>query len=243
MHSLFVLGSGASILTSERACSGVMLGNKLLDCGFGVLANLRRSKIDLDRIDEFYITHTHADHIGDFTGILWAMQLEGRRRPLRIVCSRDTSYVLSEIIRLHSTPKDFIKYELTFLRPEEIGVRYCKTRHEPENLAYRLKIESKEIVYTGDTGYSSYVIDLSKDADVLIHESTFLKGQESYAERTNHSTVEDAARVAQSANARRLILTHLSPFNSNKDKEYLEEAKRIYDGEVIVARDLLSIEL
>lgn len=58
------------------------------------------------------------------------------------------------------------------------------------------------------------MIELAKDVDLLIHECTFL--EEIITERdcwTGHSGPKGAGRVAQRAGAKKLVLTHLGPYD------------------------------
>lgn len=244
MVELLFLGTGASMVTAKRACPGILLGGRrLLDCGFGVLVNLRRAGVSLDDIGELYISHTHADHIGDFTGLLWAMQLEGRRRPLRVISSGGAAAALERIAKAQSTPEGFIKFPLSFVRPKDAGVEASRSEHAPENLAYRVTQDGIDVVYTGDTAYSPAVARLSKGTHVLIHDCTFLDSQRDEALSSGHSTAGDAARTANEAGVDRLIMIHISPLNEEKEEEYLEEARRIFSGRVTVARDLMRLDV
>src|SRR5207253_10595325 len=54
--------------------------------------------------NDLYISHTHSDHIGDFTGLVWAMAMEGRTKPLRVVSSSSAGTALERILDLQSTP-------------------------------------------------------------------------------------------------------------------------------------------
>lgn len=54
------------------------------------------------------------------------------------------------------------------------------------------------------------MIEFAKDADLLIHDSTFEAGKENKALETGHSTAKDAAKIAKEANVKYLVLTHLS---------------------------------
>ena len=104
MPKLTFLGTSGSVLTKERMCAGILFDDKLLDVGFGVLTNLIRSGKKLDSISDLYISHTHSDHIGDFTGLVWAMAMEGRTKPLRVVSSSSAGAALDRILDLQSTP-------------------------------------------------------------------------------------------------------------------------------------------
>ena len=231
------------MVTAERMCSGLLFGNKLLDCGFGVLANLRRASIPLDQIEELYVSHTHADHIGDFTAFVWAMQLEERAKPLKIVCSESTARTLRRLLRIQSTPRGFVKFELKFETPGTARVRALRTNHSQENLAFFVEHDGRTLVYSGDTAYFEPLAAFGRQADILVHESTFLTGQTELAEQTSHSTAEQAAQIAAKAGVQKLALTHLSPLNEGKNATCAEEARQLYVGTIIFASDLLRVSL
>jgi ribonuclease Z len=101
--------------------------------------------------------------------------------------------------------------------------------------------KGRKIVYSGDTRACAEMVHLAREADVLIHESTFDGSQEEKALTTGHSTSRSAARVAAVAQVRKLILTHLS--TRYRDADILKkEAAEIFP-EVMVAEDLMSVEV
>jgi len=237
MAKLTFLGTSGSVLTKERMCAGILFEDKLMDVGFGVLTNLVRSGRKLDSINEVYISHTHSDHVGDFTGLVWAMAMDGRTKPLRVVGSAGTAATLERILDLQSTPYAWVKFDITFVRPEDVGVKSVTTVHDPENLAYRFQTERGDLVYIGDTAKSEKISEFAKGCDLLIHDSTYLDGQESVAAVTRHSTARDAATTAKLAKARRLVLTHISPGNEGAEKRYLAEASTVFDRRIVMAKD------
>lgn len=237
MAKLTFLGTSGSVLTKERMCAGILFEDKLMDVGFGVLTNLVRSGRKLDSINEVYISHTHSDHVGDFTGLVWAMAMDGRTKPLRVVGSAGTAATLERILDLQSTPYAWVKFDITFVRPEDVGVKSVTTVHDPENLAYRFQTERGDLVYIGDTAKSEKISEFAKGCDLLIHDSTYLDGQEWVAAVTRHSTARDAANTAKLAKARRLVLTHISPGNEGAEKRYLAEASTVFDRRIVMAKD------
>jgi ribonuclease BN (tRNA processing enzyme) len=238
MAKLTFLGTSGSVLTKERMCAGVLFEDKLIDVGFGVLTNLLRSGTKLEAINDVYISHTHSDHIGDFTGLLWAMAMENRTKRVRVVSSASTASTMEKILELQSTPWSFVKFDIDFVRPGDVGVETVTTIHDPENFAYRFQTEHGGLVYIGDTAKSGKISEFAKDCDLLIHDATFLDGQESVAAITRHSTARDAGNTAKLAGARRLVLTHISPGNGGAEKRYLVEASAAFDGQIVVANDL-----
>ncbi len=237
MTRLTVLGTSGSVVTKERMCTGILFEDKLIDVGFGVLTNLVKSDAKLDSINEVYISHTHSDHIGDFTGLIWAMAMDNRTKPVRVISSASTAATLKKILQLQSTPPPWVKFDIVFVRPKAVNVKCLTTIHFPKNLAFRFETEPGDLVFVGDTARYRKVADFAKGCDLLIHDATFLDGQESLAAVTNHSTAKDAAITARDAGARRLLLTHIAPLNSGNEQKYLAEAAASFDGQVVVARD------
>nr|WP_321498823.1 ribonuclease Z [uncultured Methanolobus sp.] len=100
----------------------------------------------------------------------------------------------------------------------------------------------RKIVYTGDTRPCKTILEASKDADLLIHDSTLASDQQEWAIESMHSTSEEAARLAKEANVLKLVLTHISSRYSDNPTQLLEEAKKIF-GNVIVAEDLMELDV
>ncbi|ETA74871.1 ribonuclease Z [Ligilactobacillus equi] len=66
------------------------------------------------------------------------------------------------------------------------------------------------ITILGDTRQVPNIETLAQDADILVHESTFGKGEGKLARNYYHSTSVQAATVAQKAGVKQLLLTHIS---------------------------------
>ena len=99
----------------------------------------------------------------------------------------------------------------------------------------------RKVVYTGDTKPSGEIIELARDADVLIHDCTLDAGHGELAAEFGHSTAEEAARVAKAARVNVLYLVHLSP--RYEDNAVLEkEARRVFKRSV-VPNDLDEFEV
>lgn len=91
------------------------------------------------------------------------------------------------------------------------------------------------VTILGDTKKTANSVILAKDADVLVHESTFEGSEQKMARDYNHSTNRDAAEVALESGAKRLLLTHISARYLGKDAYALEqEAQKIFKHTHIV---------
>jgi ribonuclease Z len=81
----------------------------------------------------------------------------------------------------------------------------------------------------GDTRECPAVLDLSRNADVLVHEATFASDKQELAEQFYHSTAAQAARLAVQAQVKMLVLNHISPrYQDGEEQELLNEAKSIF---------------
>ncbi|MFA9556287.1 ribonuclease Z [Evansella sp. AB-rgal1] len=103
--------------------------------------------------------------------------------------------------------------------------------------------KGKIVTILGDTRYTEASIRLARDADLLVHESTFAVGDEALAFDYFHSTAVHAAEIAKAANVRKLILNHISSrYQKDAVDQLLEGAKAVF-SHTFVAEDLASFSL
>jgi len=104
------------------------------------------------------------------------------------------------------------------------------------------KRRGRKVTYSGDTVPCENLIELGKNSDLLIHESTFSKELSDIALEKKHSTSVDAAIDAKKMGAKQLILTHISSRYQEDAVKLLEEAKEIFPN-TLLAIDLMKISL
>ena len=106
--------------------------------------------------------------------------------------------------------------------------------------------KGESFVYCSDTIFSESAVSLSKNADLLVHESTFSHDDESMAYEKFHSTTVMAAKTALLSNTKKLIITHFSPRYTNKNSitpnDLLKEAQKIFPN-THIAKDFLTTEI
>lgn len=103
--------------------------------------------------------------------------------------------------------------------------------------------KGRKIVYTGDSAPSEAILELSKGADVLMHDSTSDAALVAKANQYGHSSNVQAAETARAANVQTLLLVHISPrFGKDDEPRILAEAKAVFPGTVL-ASDLLELDV
>jgi ribonuclease Z len=98
----------------------------------------------------------------------------------------------------------------------------------------------RRIVISGDTAPCQTVEVYAHEADLLVHEATFLDDERVRARETGHSTALQAATVARDAGVRLLALTHLSTRYFPRDVR--AEAQTIFPA-TVVPRDFDAIDV
>jgi ribonuclease Z len=98
----------------------------------------------------------------------------------------------------------------------------------------------RTVVLSGDTMPCDMTRLVAWEADLLVHEATFLEEDAERAAETRHSTAAGAARVAAAASARMLALTHISPRYTGG--QVRDEARETFEN-VVVPRDFDRIEI
>lgn len=114
--------------------------------------------------------------------------------------------------------KDVEKEDGSIVRAEDVTLPPKRTR---------------SYAFCSDTAYKEDIIPLIKGVDLLYHEATFTKDKLERAKATKHSTAEQAATIAKMAEARKLIIGHLSARYKTVEK-HEAEAQAIFEKTQVV---------
>jgi ribonuclease BN (tRNA processing enzyme) len=241
---LTVLGCSGSVPGPDSPASGYLVEQDgfrvLLDLGHGAFGALQRH-LRPSEVDAIVISHLHADHCIDLTAFVVGLRYggvgfrtDGRRIPLigpagtrdRIESAYDPlarKLGLQEMFGFSPHPAPG--------RPVELGpfsVDMAPANHPVPTSAVRLRAGGRTLVYSGDTGESSALVDLARGADVLLCEATFAPDDPYVPDL--HLTGRQAGEHAAKAAVDRLIVTHVPPWASREVAA--DEAARAFPGRV-----------
>ncbi len=253
------IGTVGSALTKELTYSSILIDDSLLlDCGEGTTQKLISLNC-INSIENICLTHLHNDHfLGIFSMLWYYWIISQRKNALKIIGPPNTDSTITSILKLINTPDDAIKFDLKFeiLRNTDkiqifkllnYNIKSIRVVHTPIAFAYRIEnINSKKsICYVGDSSSCENIINLAKKCDVLICESTFPDEYKKFAHKYGHCTPSDAAEIANQAEIKTLILTHISAvFQNEKDLNRIKnQAENKFKNKIIIAKDLMTLKI
>jgi ribonuclease BN (tRNA processing enzyme) len=112
--------------------------------------------------------------------------------------------------------------------------------HPVEAYAIRVDAGGRSLVFSGDTGPTDGLVELSRGADLALFEASFLSRYENLPPNL-HLTATQAAEHATRAGVDRLVLTHLVPWTPRDETR--EEAAAVYTGTLDLASPGLVVEV
>ena len=96
-------------------------------------------------------------------------------------------------------------------------------------------VKGRIVAILGDTRKNPHSYGLAKDADVLVHESTYAQGESNLAHAYYHSTNVQAAALAKRAHVKHLVLTHISARYTGRLSDVLQsQARKVFKHTTVV---------
>ena len=99
-----ILGCGSALPTLHHMASSqvVELRDKqfMVDCGEGTQVQIRRSRINFNKIQAVFISHIHGDHCFGLIGMISTFGLQGRKSPLQVYAPAALGPMLQSQIEL-----------------------------------------------------------------------------------------------------------------------------------------------
>lgn len=219
MVRLTFLGTGDAFNSGGRFFTSILIDGSLrvlLDCSPNVVHALEKLSHPINTISHILITHVHGDHAGGLPFILLNL-IHKNRGKITIIGPDELNAFVIDTYRLFYKKTD--AQDVFQVNPPSsklpFKLEYIEGVHPVTSYIYRLEIDGKSIVYTGDTAKMD-LSSFAKDADILIHEASSLSPQ---AGEFGHSTPFEAAESAASSGVKLLALIHSPGFSSEVKKK------------------------
>ena len=245
-----ILGSGTGIPSLNRQAPGYLLEvaemRWLVDCGSGTLLQLERIQKSFRDLDGVFITHTHADHIGDLTPMVHAFRLPGlpRDKPFTLFGPPGFSAFFKEIVTPVVSPPTTFPFHVAEV-PSAMSWGTVQILSHPtvhtdrlDSVAYRFEKNGKSIVFSGDCDFDDGIIEFATETDLLILDCSTLDANKV----DGHLSAKLAGLVAAQARAKRLVPTHLYPISA-ADSQRIKECRTHFSGPVDLAEDLMTLRV
>ncbi len=264
---LIILGTGnATVTKCYNTCFAIKKAEEyfLVDTGGGngILSQLEKAEIPMERIRNIFISHEHTDHV---LGLIWLIRMIATRMKngkyegnLNIYCHEELKETILTIVRL-TVQKKF--YEMIGQRIFFHTIKDGETR---EIMGYCLRFfdirstkakqfgfttileNGKKFTFIGDENFQEHEAVYVENADWFLHEAFCLYEQRDVFKpyEKHHATVKEACEAGERLGVKNLILYHTEDKNIAGRKElYTKEGKRYYSGNLFIPDDLEVLEL
>ncbi|MEC1522556.1 MBL fold metallo-hydrolase [Neobacillus niacini] len=242
----------------------------LVDSGENTTSTLLKIGLPAEKITNMLFTHQHVDHNGGFWNFfIDGWQGPTGRRSLNLVgpqvqelYNTTVNFFKSDLeyrsslgwpkdgiftnVSIQDFTEDKYKFELDGVKISSIPVP-----HTVPTYAYRFDAKGQSVVVSGDLTYSEEFAKFAKNADILVIDgmlaSDFSFVPEQARESLNnglkqsHATLEDLAKMAADAKAKKVVLTHIGLGKVDIPSISKVFSAAGYKGEIIAAVDGLAI--
>ncbi|GAC06058.1 MBL fold metallo-hydrolase [Paraglaciecola chathamensis] len=239
----------------------------LIDAGPGSSVNFGASGADFTDVQAVLLTHLHVDHSADLPAYIKGSYFTQRSENLTVygpsanALMPNTSDYLTHLmgdegafaylsdytddssqadyhIKAQNIPLTPIKRHREKLS-EDITITAIPVHHGPvAAVAWRVDIGSCGITFSGDMSNKNNVLaTLAKDSDILVMHNAVPQSATGAAINL-HMRPLDIGKIAQQANAKRVVLSHFMNRTRNDTQATLKFVQQHYSGKVEIATDM-----
>jgi ribonuclease BN (tRNA processing enzyme) len=248
----------------------------IVDMGEGAAANFAKTGANQNAVNVILLSHLHPDHVSDLPGFLWGAQVFERDHALTVIGPSGNEFfpdtemflkqlfgptgafpVMQELLNQESPFHLDIKMvdaqtvqSSSILQLDDVNVSAYPVCHgKAPSLAYRIDGPDFSIVFSGDqdgvdAGFSAF----AKNTDLLILHTAMSSVAINHPFTKVIGFPRRLAELAKSAEAKKVILSHLMAFPADHPKadnfslsnpeRLLQSIREVYLGEIFIASDL-----
>jgi ribonuclease Z len=198
-----ILGSGDPFVRPSQGSASVLIevGNAerdlfFFDLGSGALKNFDGLGLPVTATTKVFLSHLHADHVGDMPTLVYSLAKAGRRDPVEVWGPAGATEALGthayaralqtahawDMESLNGHPGQSgaravtteVPYDTTATVYERNGVTITSfpvIHIQDGAVGYRLDYAGRSVVFSGDTRPCRTLVDAADGADLLIHET------------------------------------------------------------------------
>lgn len=243
----------------------------MVDVGGGAFLRFGEAGASFDELDHIAISHFHTDHSADLVTLFKTGFFSDRTRPLGISGPDGSgpfpslsAYLENNIGRsgAYAYLSGYLDGSggLVKLEPVELEAASRATQPVTGNagdaieitatgvphgivptMGYRVRIGETEMVFASDqNGNDEAFVEFARDADVLVMHLAAPEGIEG-SFRALHAPPSRIGDIAAASNARKLVLSHLTRWSLADLERNLAIVRARYDGDIVLADDLMCI--
>lgn len=229
---LVPLGAGASYLLREEET------RLLLDAGNGTARRLA-DEPEGARLSAALVSHFHRENLADLLPVAFALPPGA---PLLV--PQGALAKLMDVLRAQGHGQRAPHVEgvtaRSHLNVGPLSIRFAKGSHGCPGVATRIDAPSGSLVYLADTGMRAWLAEFARGADLVVAHTLLLDADAGPSRETNLSA-GDAGRLARTAGATRLALSHVPFYGSAA--ESLAEASAAFGGEVVLLKEGMRLAI
>jgi ribonuclease BN (tRNA processing enzyme) len=211
------------------------------------MRRLAEAKISIHDIDLIFLSHFHPDHCADVAPFLFATKYafnQPRTKELHLMGGpglHDHLSGLQKVFGKWIIPEGYpfhLHEAKGTIRLGNVTLTTLPLIHSESSIGLRIEIPGDTaVVYSGDTDYCKNIINLANNADLLILECSLPE----VMKVEGHLSPSLTGKIARESGCKRLLLTHFYPPCDKADLP--REVSKEFTGEIILAEDLMTIEV
>lgn len=215
----------------------------LIDTSGNPVQGIKTAGIDPDTLTTVVLTHVHVDHIYAFPSLVHTMFCMKRRIPLTVISDPVTAARAQELLGFFGLSREKTGFDISYRRKiTESGgsgkagytVELFPGSHSVPSSMVRIKNKNSGLFYTADTGSIEAICGLAGGCSAMIHEASGSHENIKKLSADGHSSGYQAGVNAACSGVRMLFLCHFGSSKDSNPESMEQEAKKEYNGEIVI---------